>query len=234
MGNGVVAMLFRRKAHVRCGVPGAGGRTDSRVVVSLRQATEWMLRRPDWTTGFFCLSFAVVLSAGCQVPPHVQQTVNAPLYDDVMAIMCTIRPKPWVNFDVSDPSRINGLAVNMYLVSAGTQKGVFGAGTIRVMLYEPEATTTTRSGAAGGTAGNVVGKKLHEWVLPPDKAMPFRVLRRPDKTYVMGDGYQLRLPWGDLDLRGKRIALVIEYERTDGRIVRRPPFWLQVPARGQM
>lgn len=176
---------------------------------------------------------AVPLLIGCDTPPHVQQTVNAPLFDDVMAIMCTIRPKPWVNFDMSDPTKINGLAVNLYLISASTQKGVFGAGTIRVLLYEPQDSSSATKEADARAGQNAVGKLLHEWVLPPEKAMPFRVVRRPDRTYVMGDGYQLRLSWGDLDLAGKRAALVIEYQRTDGRLVRRPPFWLQVPARGR-
>jgi len=180
-----------------------------------------------------CLVVVGGLFAGCNVPPHVQQTVNAPLFDDVMAIMCTIRPKPWLNFDMSNPTRVNGIAINMYLISASTQKGVFGAGTIRVTLYESQpVSATTSSGAGAGTARYVVGNKLHEWVLPPDKAMPFRVLRRPERTYVMGDGYQLRLSWGDLNLAGRRVGLSIEYQRTDGRVVRRPPFWLQVPPQG--
>ena len=36
---------------------------------------------------------------------------------------------------------------------------------------------------------------------------------------LMGWGYQLRVRWKDLDLSGKRIVLVIEYERSDGRKV---------------
>jgi len=192
--------------------------------------------RPGRTFAGFCGSGSLVLGilivAGCNTPPHVQQTMSAPLYDDVMAIMSTYRPNPWISFDTADPSRVNGMAINTYLISASSQKGVFGAGNIRVVLYADEGQgPTSRPGEVARP--NVLGTQLFEWILPPDKAMPYRVMRRAERTYVMGDGYQLRLSWGEQDFRGRKVGVVVEYQRTDGRIVRRRPFWLQVPAPGQ-
>jgi hypothetical protein len=171
---------------------------------------------------------------GCNAPPRAGRTGDMPLYDDVTNIMSTMRTMPWLNFDSSDPTKIDGFAVNTYLISSTTQRGVFGAGTIRVSMYEDATASGTTLPAPTTMGKNVLGKKLFEWELPADKAMPFRVVRRPGRTYVMGDGYQLRLSWGNLDLAGRSIALVVEYQRTDGRLIRRAPFWLRVPSRGHI
>jgi hypothetical protein len=101
-------------------------------------------------------------------------------------------------------------------------------------MYEDASTPSATRPAPTTTSRNALGKKLFELELPPDRAMPFRVVRRPERTYVMGDGYQLRLSWGDLDVAGRAVALVIEYQRTDGRMIRRSPFWLRVPPRGHI
>ena len=170
------------------------------------------------------------LALGCDMPPHVRATRDAPLFDDVTNIMASMRAKPWLNFDPANPTRVNGLVVNVYLISGSARKGVFGSGIIRVILYED------LSGAGGGKvrpdAKKATGKKLFEWELPPERAMPYRAVRRPDRSYVMGDGYQLRLSWGDADLAEKRAAVLLEYQRADGQIVRRKPFWVQIPRSG--
>ncbi len=173
---------------------------------------------------------ACVLAAGCAVPPHVQQTRDAPLFDDVTNIMAFIRPKPWINFDPSDPTKVNGLAINMYLISASTQKGVFGSGTIRVVLLEDEPSQAGEGSEAGGPEREP--KKVHEWALSPEQAMPYRVMRRPNRRYAMGAGYQLRLSWGDADLRHRRVKVILKYERADGLLVVRKPFHLHIPASG--
>jgi len=183
------------------------------------------LRRPIALAGWCGVTLALAL--GCDMPAHVRATRDAPLFDDVTNIMASMRAKPWLNFDPGNPTKVNGIVMNLYLISGSTRKGVFGAGTIRVIMYED------LSGAGGGKAqsdaNKATGQKLFEWELPPEQAMPYRVVRRPDKTYVMGDGYQLRLSWGDADLVDKRAAVVLEYQRADGQIVRRKPFWVKIP-----
>ncbi len=163
----------------------------------------------------------LLVLAGCAAAPGTVETQNAPLHDDVVDIKAFIRPKPWLNFDPRHPARVNGIAINMYLISGSLQKGVFGAGTIRVVLYEDKP--------AAEASDSGMGRELHKWELTPEQAMPYRVVRRPDRTYVMGDGYQLRLSWGDAELAERRVKLRIEYQRTDGRIVGRRPFHLQIP-----
>ncbi|MBN1344498.1 MAG: hypothetical protein JXQ73_17545 [Phycisphaerae bacterium] len=174
------------------------------------------------------------LLSGCDVPPHVQRTRDAPLFDDIIRIRAFIRPTPWLNFDPSDPKKIDGMAVNMYLESARLQKGVFGAGTIKVTMYEDTVGEKAATTTAPGASTRVTGKKLFEWNLSPEQAMPYRVVQRPERTYVMGDGYQLRLSWGDLDLSNRQVCVVLEYIRTDGRPVVRSPFHLRIPTPGQL
>lgn len=180
--------------------------------------------------GVGCALAACASISGCTMPEHVRLTRDAPVFDDVTEINAFFNSNPWLNFDTSDPGKINGVAVTVYLVSARQRKGVFGAGTIRVVMYEDVSAKSSDSSKEKAPAiQKTIGKKLHVWELPQDKAMPYRVLRRPGKTYVMGDAYQLRLSWGDLDLRDRRVAIVIEYERTDGQLVRRKPSHLHVP-----
>ena len=115
----------------------------------------------------------------------------------------------------------------MYLISASLQRGVFGSGTIHVVFHEDLSGGTAQS--AGGDRTKETGKKLHEWVLTPERAMMYRVIQRPGRRYVMGEGYQLRLSWGEKELTGKRVAVVIEYHRSDGTVVRRKPSWFKIP-----
>jgi hypothetical protein len=176
---------------------------------------------------FFCVS--VLMMAGCGVPPQVQQTRDAPLFDDIRNIMATVRAKPWLNFDPSNPEKVNGIAINIALISARTQKGVFGAGVIRAVMYEDVSGEPQRSSATSRGVYKDTGKILYQWDLPAEKAMMYRVMRRPNRSYAIGDAYQLRLSWGNLDLRGKRVAIVLEYHRQDGIVVVRKPFHLKIP-----
>ena len=183
-------------------------------------------RRPPFLR---CAGVLCVVAVGCDLPPHVRETRDAPVFDDITNIITFVRPVPWINFDSSDPTKVNGIAINMYLYSARAQKGVFGSGTIRVIMYEDVSFQKDKSGKAPSPDGKKTGEKLHEWELPPDKAMAYRVVRRPDREYVLGDAYQLRLSWGDTDLKDRHVAIVLEYQRTDGQIVRRKPFFRRIP-----
>jgi hypothetical protein len=151
------------------------------------------------------------------------------MFDDVTKIVAFINPEPWLNFDPSDPTKINGFAINLYLISGRTQKGVFGAGTIRVVMYEDTPGLEGRATQDPSGATKPAHQELYRWELPPERAEMYRVMRRPDRSYVLGDAYQLRLSWRDLELRGKRVAVRLEYLREDGQIVRRRFFWLRIP-----
>lgn len=176
-----------------------------------------------WSCGRVGVVVAILLlGIGCAEPTPGTYTQNASVFDDVVDIKAFISARPWLNFDPSHPARVNGIAINMYLISGSLQKGVFGAGKIRVVAYEDTP----------GASETGPGEELYRWELTPEQAMPYRVVRRPDKTYIMGDGYQLRLSWRDAELAGRRVKLRIEYEREDGRIVGRRPFHLQIPKTG--
>ncbi len=178
-----------------------------------------------------CCGLVWGLTVGCDMPEHVRQTRETPVLDDVRAILATARPEPWINFDAANPGKVNGIAINVCLISASTRKGIFGPGIIRVIMKEDVSGRKVERADAPSQARRTTGETLHEWELTPPQAEAFRVMRRPDRRYVMGDGYGLRLSWGDKDLAGRRVAVIVEYDRTDGQIIRRKPFWLRIPTR---
>jgi hypothetical protein len=127
--------------------------------------------------------------------------------------------EPWLSFSGDGSSRIDGLRFAVYLESAARYKGVFGSGTIVVTLYRLDR----------DAAGQEQATQVQEWVLPRDKAYPWRARHET----ALGWGYGLRLPWDqDLDLAGRQIAVVVRYIRDDGRVITSSRKVLKVPASG--
>ena len=127
---------------------------------------------------------------------------------------------PWLMFDNPESGRIDGFKCTVYLEDAKTTKGVFGTGTIVVEMYTLDI----------DARGREVPFKVKEWVLPPDKAKPWRA----KKVSMLGWGYGLRLKWGeDVDVVGKKIAIVIKYAREDGQMLSSSRQVLRVPITGE-
>ena len=158
-----------------------------------------------------------LMGLGC-VGPHAGDDF-ADLPDDIIKVVAFLDTNPWLSFDPSLMAP-DGLKVKaLYLLSSRTQKGVFAAGTIEVLLY------SVRSPGTGPAALEAL---IQKWALGPAEALPYRV----KKIAPLGRSYHLRLPWRDIDIAGREVALVIRYRNRAGDITatRRPTF-LKVPPR---
>lgn len=126
---------------------------------------------------------------------------------------------PWLSFKNDGSGNIDGVSFTVYLEGASQPRGVFGTGTIVVTMYRLSA----------DPVGREVVVPVHEWVLPPDKAYPWRS-KRPS---AMGWGYGLRLQWPDtVNVGGKQISFTVKYIREDGREISSSRQVLKVPIGG--
>lgn len=142
--------------------------------------------------------------------PEIDPTA-VPAQDDIVQVMRFVRDPIFV-WDADRPA---GVVMSVYLVSAATQKGVFGSGPIEVTVYE------LRHGPSG-----LERTRAHAWRLSESEAMGFRVRKRS----VLGYYYGLLLKWPrELDLSGREIEIVIGYTRGDGRVVTTAPIRRRVP-----
>jgi len=149
--------------------------------------------------------------------PTPQQVADMlePNVNGVIAFYNGINPFLWTE-DVSAPL---GIAINaLYLVGPeGT--GVFGDGIIRPKMYAAERRPD----------GTREWKLIKEWAYDVEQAKGFR----STKKTTGGWGYRLHLAWGDLDLCGREIRLVVSFERNiDGIVVPSRKKDFRVPRRG--
>jgi hypothetical protein len=153
--------------------------------------------------------------SGCQNPGQRGERFDASRVDtrgDITQVH-TFWPSPvWVR----QGGEIIGFRTAAYFISAETGKGAFVPGDIVVRLYE----------RVRDEAGDVQRRLKHEWVLPPNEAMMFRVTRKS----IMGYSYGLVLKWPDeLEFDSRQIDIVIAYQRPDGREIPAPPKAFRVP-----
>jgi hypothetical protein len=104
-----------------------------------------------------------------------------------------------------DQARVQGTWISSLYLYGNTQKGVFGDGIIRPRVYLLER----------NERGGMEPRLIKEWAFDVEAAMPFRSMT----ASVQGYGYRLPLVWGDLDLTGKEIRVIVVFERRDGRPV---------------
>jgi hypothetical protein len=145
--------------------------------------------------------------AGISVDPMRQHPIaKVPLDPDIIRVVKFFSISPWINFDPNNSRKPGGFAVEaLYLVSARTERGAFGDGIIRVIM-----TAVDRD-----EKGKKVVREVQRWSFDPEEALPYRLKEKQ----VLGYGYQLRCNWGDADVLGKEIAIRVEFERRDGRVI---------------
>lgn len=117
-----------------------------------------------------------------------------------------------------DKSRVRGVRVGSLYLIGPDYTGVFGDGVIRPRVYVMERDDD----------GRKVPKLVKEWSLDVAQAVEFRA----KKKTKLGWGYGLFLDWGDLDLGGREIRVVIAFERGDGQVVTSKKTDLMVPRSG--
>jgi hypothetical protein len=106
----------------------------------------------------------------------------------------------------SDRSRVRGSYIGGLFLIGPDNKGVFGEGTLLPKVYHLKR----------GENGKKSPVLIKEWSLSTEEAIPLRA-KWPHR--LLGWGYGLPLDWGDLDLGGEEVRMVISFERTDGRVI---------------
>lgn len=163
------------------------------------------------------LPFVLALSSlaiwGCDATPHGEDVELTPEARRALAM----KPDPnvievghyyspyrhWIWTE--DQSRVRGTWISSLYLYGNQQKGVFGDGVIRPRIYLLQRKER----------GGVEPKLLQEWAFDVEAATFFR----SKKPSIQGYGYKLPLEWGDLDLSGKEIRVIVTFERADGRTI---------------
>jgi len=144
---------------------------------------------------------------------------RVPLDPDIVQVKKFFEISPWLSFDPNDSRKPGGFKVVVYLISAKTQRGAFGDGVIHIVMSLAE--TDPNDPRAKHF------REVRRWSYDPQQAL----LYRAKKKTVLGYGYQLRCNWEDTDVLGKEIAIHVEFERKDGRILTSQPNYLRPPMR---
>lgn len=98
-----------------------------------------------------------------------------------------------------------GIVVQALYLAGPQSKGVFGDGVIRPRLFVKYI----------NVEGNIDWKPVKEWRFSSEESVLFRSKRET----MLGWGYRLHLPFENADLGGREIRMIVEYERSDGRVV---------------
>jgi len=169
---------------------------------------------------------AAVVIPGCETPGSTGGTDRAPTPAEVaqargetdivnvVALYDSVNPWIWTE----DRSRVHGIRINALYLFGPNDKAVFGEGVIRPKLYVMEK----------GDDGKKKAVLKREWSFDVDEAL----LLRAKKETAWGWGYWLPLDWGDLDVSGREIRMVIAFERRDGFVVKSSNKHFPVPLAG--
>lgn len=155
----------------------------------------------------------VLLAAGCVQPEQglggpdgaiVDTVARMPTEPSVVSVVAFYKSTaPWLWN--ADRTRVSGIYVSALYLLGSKGLGVFGDGIIRPRMFVVET----------GKDGKRQARVVKEWAFNVEEAVPFRAKEK--KT--LGWGYGLPLPFGDLDVSGREIQMVICFERSDGRLV---------------
>jgi len=132
-------------------------------------------------------------------PAQVRQMID-PNVVGVAAFYDPFNPWLWTE----DHGKPRGLLIRALYLQGSKGKGVFGDGTIRPKLYVREIQN-----------GQEQWQLAKEWSYTVDQAMNYRT----NREFALGWGYRLGLPWGDLNLAGREVRIIVEFERNNGQIV---------------
>jgi hypothetical protein len=173
-------------------------------------------------------SFPLILALASCNNPNAQwnnassasrPTPDAAPQSNVVRVTKFFSQNPWLSFTSDGSGKVDGVGFAVYLEGANGPRGVFGTGTIVVTMYRLDFDPLGREAAT----------PVHEWVLTPDKAYPWRA----KKATALGWGYGLRLQWPDtVRVGGKQVAFLVKYVREDGREISSSRQVLKVPVGG--
>ncbi len=143
-----------------------------------------------------------------------QQAKKSDPGPDIESVVCFYPPNMWQSFDKEGDLNPEGFSFVLYLISGATQKGVWTDGKLNVSMYRVDRKDD----------GSVKRSLACDW--PVDMSRLPR--RQPGK---LGFSYQPALCWGDLDVLGDEVEIVVQYESPGGKTVQSQTHRTKVPAR---
>lgn len=141
---------------------------------------------------------------------------DAPAENEVYRLVCAFQPPFWKNYRPERSGAIEGFKFNLYLISRKTNRGVLTSGTLQTRMYLRKP----------GEDGSPQRVEACSWTQSLEDTP------RTVREFEIGWGYQPHYFWGDLDLAGQEVEIIIWYETPAGRKVYAAPRFLKVPARG--
>lgn len=133
---------------------------------------------------------------------------------DIYKVVCFYPANMWRSFDEAGDRNIEGFTFILYLISESTERGALANGNVEVQLFRVDT----------------VGEKQSNRVLAYQWSRPTSELAQRNPT-KLGHGYQPSVNWGDLDLFGKELEILVRYVAPDGTIIPSRTATLTVPAR---
>jgi hypothetical protein len=133
---------------------------------------------------------------------------------DIIRVVCFYTPNMWRSFDKAGNLDPEGFAFVMYLWSGKTERGAYADGLFRAKMYR----------LSRDDEGKTVRELAREWT-----AATSDLPRRGESR--LGYSYQPSLYWGDLDIYGAEVEIVIQFESPDERVVQSQTHRTKVPRR---
>lgn len=133
--------------------------------------------------------------------------------EEVIRVACAYHQVPWLSFG-GDPNP-GGLKFNLFLVSKKTNKGVLADGLLQVRMHAKEPAPD----------GMLHRKEVCAWT------QDLNDVPHTTREFAVGWGYQPQLCWGDADVAGREVEIVIWYEDRTGRRVYAQTKSLKAPHR---
>ena len=157
---------------------------------------------------FVVPGLCAVLNGCAENTRSPQQHKGGPLAppQEVFRLVCAYRPPIWKNYHPTLSNRIEGFKFNLYLISRKTNKGIHTQGTLQTKIY-------TRIKQDDGT---YLRTQVQSWTQ--------NLADTPCTTreYQLGWAYQPHYYWGEQNLAGQEVEIVVYYEPPDG-----PPIYAQ-------
>ena len=170
---------------------------------------------------FAVLLLIVSMFAGCAGPSTSVKTVNrhglpaSLVKNDVYKVVCVFPQTMWQSYDQAGDSNPEGFRFLVYLLSKSTRKGAYADGFLHVKMFRMDQMPDGRN----------------ERVLVQNWMVGTEELPRRESSKLTGYSYQPSLYWGDVDILGETVEIVVQYESLDGKTIQSQTKQVRVPRR---
>ena len=167
----------------------------------------------------FASSLAALIGCADNAVWDTSAQANGPEHlappDEVFRLVCAYQPPFWKNYHPEQADAIEGFKFNLYCISRKTSKGVLTEGVLQTRMFEwQELEDGTRQ-----------RHEICSWT------QPLKDTPRTRQEYQFGWAYQPHYFWGEIDVAGKDVEVVVWLESADRRKIYAQTRFLRVPDR---